>query len=68
MEQAQYTNMVFDDLYEVLTKDKNPWPRNYTRARKVKLLDEMEAHFKERDEFEKCKTIVEIRSLVMQHK
>ena len=68
MEQVQYTNMVFDDLYQVLTKDKNPWPKNYTRARKVKLLDEMEVHFRERDEYEKCKMILEIRSLIMKSK
>lgn len=68
MEQVKYTNMVFDDLFEVISKSTKPWPVKYTRAQKVKLLDELEEHFKQRDEFEKCKRIMEIRELVMQKK
>lgn len=68
LEDSNYDELVFDDLFEVIQKSKTPWPKQYTRAQKLKFLNSLEKHFVDRDDFEKCKVVVKIKNIVLKEK
>lgn len=55
-----YTKIVVDDVYTLLTSIKNPWPKNFSKIQKLKILDTFIEYYENNDEFEKCSMLKKI--------
>ena len=62
--EIDYTGLVMDDMYEILTTHKNPWPARYTRLKKLEFLDKMLSYLKERELYEKCNGIDKMKEKI----
>jgi len=63
-----YTEIIMDDVYELLINYKNPWPRNYTKVQKLEFLDKLISYFEDNQYYEKCDKIKHIKQRVKDDK
>lgn len=62
---VDYTDLVIMDTYAILTTHKNPWPSNFTRLRKLELIDKMIEYMTETQRYEECSVLTKIRDGVL---
>lgn len=65
MVDIDYEKMMIDDTYDLIINRKNPWPVNWTRARKIQLIDRIINFYTEKDEYEKCTVLQNKRKEIM---
>jgi len=60
-----YLDLTLIETYKVLVSDTDPWPRTFEPKKKIKLIDQMIEYFTEREEYERCAKLVEVKEKVM---
>jgi len=60
-----YLDKTLVETYKVLVSDTDPWPTTFEPKKKIKLIDQMIEHFTEREEYERCAKLVEVKEKVM---
>jgi hypothetical protein len=63
-----YTDIIMDDVYDLLISYKNPWPKNYTKVQKLEFLDKLISYFEENEYYEKCDKIKYIKQRIKDDK
>jgi hypothetical protein len=51
---VDYTGLVVKDMYEILTTQRNPWPGQYTKLKKLEFLDKMLVYLRDKQMYEMC--------------
>jgi hypothetical protein len=65
MRETDYTLLVAEDTYELLTSVPNPWPRGFTRHKKVEFIDLLLDFLEERQQYERCERLRKLREDVL---
>jgi len=60
-----YLDQTLIETYKVLVSDTDPWPKTFEPKKKIKLIDQMIEYFTEREEYERCAKLVEVKEKVM---
>jgi len=60
-----YLDKTLVETYKVLISDSDPWPLTFEPKKKIKLIDQMIEHFTEREEYERCAKLVEVKEKVI---
>jgi hypothetical protein len=61
----KYFDITMDEVYDLLTHTKNPWPTSFSKVRKLQLLDNIIDYYTEQEAFEKCAILNTIRMKIM---
>lgn len=61
----KYFDITMDEVYELLTHNKNPWPKNFSKVRKLQLLDNIIEYYQEQEYFERCTILIKLRETVL---
>ena len=61
---VDYTGLVMQDMYEILTTQRNPWPAKYTKLKKLEFLDKMLDYLKEEQKYEMCEGIQKMKDRI----
>lgn len=61
----KYFNVTMDEVYDLLTHHKNPWPSSFSKARKLQLLDNIIEYYTEHEEFERCAVLTALRNRLL---
>lgn len=62
---VDYTDLVIMDMYEILTTHKQPWPKNFTRLKKLEFLDKIMDYLTQTQRYEQCKVLTELKERIM---
>ena len=49
-----YLNFAMVDAYDLVTETINPWPKHFTKEKKVDLLDGFINYWQSLEEYERC--------------
>lgn len=60
-----YTKLVIEDMYEILSTTDNPWPKKFTRLKKLEFLDKMLNYLKEHEMFEMCRGVEKMKEVII---
>lgn len=63
--ETDYERIAIDETYDLVVHGKNPWPVNWTKVKKIKLLDRLIEYYSNCDEFEKCKNLLSKKEKTM---
>jgi hypothetical protein len=61
----KYFDVTMDEVYDLLTHHKNPWPASFSKARKLQLLDNIIEYYTEQEEFERCAVLTALRNRLL---
>jgi hypothetical protein len=61
----KYFDITMDEVYDLLTHHKNPWPANFSKVRKLQLLDNIIEYYQEQELFERCVILTKLREAVL---
>jgi|LakMenEpi03Aug12_release.lakeMendotaPanAssembly.Ray.scaffolds.fasta_scaffold694718_1 hypothetical protein len=61
----KYFDITMDEVYDLLTHHKNPWPKNFSKVRKLQLLDNIIEYYQEQELFERCTILIKLREAVL---
>lgn len=64
-ETIDYTKIVIEDMYTILTTQKNPWPSRYTKLKKLEFLDKMLTYLKSQQMYEMCSGIQKMKENII---
>jgi hypothetical protein len=64
-DQMNYSDIVMDDLYSILTNNPQPFPKNYTKKMKLEFIDEVIDYFTRQQMYEKCAALQKIREGIL---
>jgi len=62
----KYFNITMDEVYDLLSHHKNPWPNTFSKARKLQLLDNIIEYYQEQEHFERCAYLMALRNKIME--
>lgn len=62
----KYFDITMDEVYDLLTHHKNPWPNTFSKARKLQLLDNIIEYYTEQEEFERCIFLTALRTKILE--
>jgi hypothetical protein len=51
------TDIALKDIVSLLESNKNPWPTNYTKVKKIQFLQNVKNYYEEAENFEVCTKI-----------
>jgi len=64
-EKHKYLDMIIDDSYDLLVSNPNPFPKDYTRAQKLELLDSLIVYLSNMEQFERCNELTKMRENIL---
>ena len=64
-EQHKYLDIIVDDSYDLLVSNPNPFPKDYTRAQKLELLDSLIVYLSDMEQFERCNELKKMRENIL---
>jgi hypothetical protein len=62
---TNYTDLVAHDTYKVLTTLKNPWPKGFSRTKKIKFIDMLLEYLEGQQDYEKCEKLNKLREGIL---
>jgi hypothetical protein len=61
----KYFDITMDEVYDLLSHHKNPWPNTFSKARKLQLLDNIIEYYQDNEQFERCAFLMALRNKIM---
>lgn len=62
---VDYTDLVIADMCDILMSHKNPWPKNFTKLKKLEFLDKIILYLTETQQYELCANIVAMKERIL---
>ena len=62
-----YLDLTLLEAYDVITSDTDPWPNTFQTKKKVKFIQQLMDYFQEREEYERCATLLKIQKEVINY-
>lgn len=64
-EEIDYTGLVIKDMYTILTTQPDPWPKTYTKIRKLEFIDKMIRYLTDNEEYEMCDGMKKMKDKIL---
>lgn len=60
-----YTDVVIQDMCEILITHKNPWPSDFTKRKKLEFLDKIIAYLTDTQQYERCGILTDMKERIV---
>jgi hypothetical protein len=60
----EYLGVTMDEAYHLLTTHRSPWPKGFTTAKKLQLVDKFVEYYQSTEEYERCAELMKLRERI----